>query len=142
MNNQARPIPYAVKNNIKTSTASATMAETGMLILAFVVFHLAHFTLGYVQPEYFHLTDSKGRHDVYRIVVEGFRHGYYSIAYMIFMTILGLHLSHGIASVLQTLGFNHSRYSPQINRCAPLLAWVLAFGYITIPLGVLFGFVH
>ncbi|HEY1098009.1 MAG TPA: succinate dehydrogenase, partial [Myxococcota bacterium] len=73
MNRIARgAVGYRTRKNRRTNLASLTMAVSGLLILAFIVFHLLHFTAGTIQPEFFH-TDAKGRHDVFDMVVQGFK---------------------------------------------------------------------
>src|SRR5207248_8583672 len=99
------------------------MILTGTVILAFVIFHLLHFTFGLVAAtapdgtNYLDLTESlkqgtpadpaRGRHDVYAMTVLGFRNVPVSIAYIVAQFLLGLHLSHGIASTFQSLGWTH-----------------------------------
>src|SRR5437879_234560 len=57
--NAARPTAYAKKDYIKASLASRTMMYTGFLVLAFIVYHLLHFTFLKVHPQYSHLTDAR-----------------------------------------------------------------------------------
>jgi len=138
-NTSARPNQYKKESIVCASPASLYMLHTGMLIFLFVLVHLAHFTFGMLQPEYFGLHDVKGRHDVYSMAIHGFQCLPYAVFYIICMLALGVHLSHGIASFFQTLGFNHPRYSLRIQCVAKLTAVLIALGYIAIPLSVLFG---
>ena len=126
---------------MQASLASRTMLASGMLIAAFVVLHLAHYTLGLLQPEYFTLVYEAGRHDVYSMVVHGFQNSMYCAVYVVAMIVLGFHLSHGIQSSLQTIGFNHPRYTPKIRLGSGLIAWGIALGYLSLPLGVMLGFI-
>jgi len=71
-NRAARPQAYAKSNTVQATLASRTMVQTGGMILLFVIFHLAHFTLFAIHPEYANLHDVKGRHDVYRMMIFGF----------------------------------------------------------------------
>lgn len=134
----ARPVPYAHKSTIQASMASRTMIYSGLLLLAFVLFHLAHFTWGLVQPQ--PLLES-GEVDVYAMVVAGFRVPALSALYVVSMVVLGLHLSHGISSVFQTLGLYHRNYLGGISVLSKGLAWGLALGNISIPVSVFLGFV-
>jgi succinate dehydrogenase / fumarate reductase cytochrome b subunit len=151
---RARPIPYVFRNTIKATLASRTMLTTGLLILAFVLFHLAHFTLGYVHQativrpgadpvvkNFLDLKDPLGRHDVYSMTIYGFMNPYITILYVIAMLFLGFHLSHGIASMFQTLGFRHPRYTPWIERLSAALMAVIVIGNCSMPLAVVFGFI-
>lgn len=141
-NSRARPKSYETSNTVQASLASRSMKATGLMILAFIVIHLAHFTLGIVQPEYFHFVDAKGRHDVYRMIVMGFNNGIYVTIYVTAIIFLGFHLSHAMSSFLQTLGL---LYSKQMycwaQKIATLLAVVISIGYISIPLSIYLGFV-
>jgi succinate dehydrogenase / fumarate reductase cytochrome b subunit len=142
-NRRARPVGYAV-NAYNTSTyASRTMIWSGIIVLAFVVFHLLHFTLGKVQPELFHLPDpaAEGRHDVYRMVVLGFREPWVAISYVVAQVLLCLHISHGASSLFQTLGFTNPRVECARKAAGPLLATVIAIGNISIPVSILLGLV-
>jgi succinate dehydrogenase / fumarate reductase cytochrome b subunit len=133
--NRARPVSYAKKNNSHSSPASRTMYYSGPVILAFVVFHLLHFTVGAVHPHF-------SEQDVYSNIVYGFLQWPVSLAYIVAVGLLCLHLSHGIWSMFQTLGFSHPRYTPLIKRAARATAFVFFVGYASIPIGVLTGVVR
>jgi succinate dehydrogenase / fumarate reductase cytochrome b subunit len=92
-NRAARPQKYVVHKLSRTSFYARSMALTGLVILAFVVYHLAHFTLGWVQPDYFHLPDGKGRNDAYTMFVMGFESTPILISYLVAVTLLCLHLA-------------------------------------------------
>ncbi len=142
INMESRPVRYAVERTVQASWASLHMFDTGMLVLLFVLFHLAHFTVGVVQPEFAHLTDPAGNPDVYTMVVHGFQNVWYSIFYILAMCGVGVHLSHGIYSFFQTLGLSHSWLTPLIKLAAPIIGWSLAIGYIAIPVAVLSGLIN
>lgn len=133
--NQARPVSYAKKNNSHSSLASRTMYYSGPVILAFVIFHLLHFTLGTVHPHF-------SEQDVYSNVVYGFLQWPVSLSYIIAVGLLCIHLSHGIWSMFQTLGFSHPRYTPIIKTAARAIAILFFLGFASIPLGVLTGIVR
>ena len=126
----------------KSTVASRTMAYTGILILVYVIYHLAHFTWGGVHSEYYSFTDAAGRHDVYRMVIESFQQPVISVTYIIAMIVSGLHLNHAIKSAFQTLGVNHPRYTPLINSIGPALGLLLVLGFISIPVAILTGVVQ
>ena len=140
-NTNARPEAYKYESTITASFASRYMMQTGIIIFIFIVLHLLHFTLGKLQPEFYHLVDSKGRHDVYSMMIHGFQNPLYSGAYIFCMLALGLHLSHALSSAFQSLGINHPKYTAKIKLAAPVIAWGLAFAYISIPVSVLLGIV-
>jgi succinate dehydrogenase / fumarate reductase cytochrome b subunit len=137
----AHPQKYAVFAPMKTTIFARTMRLTGLIVLAFVAFHVAHFTLFLVNPSYagFH-TDLHGQqvHDVYRMVIVGFRNPFVSLFYIFSLALVAFHLSHGIGSLFQTLGLTDKNLRPIYDIGAPILAWVLFVGYISIPVSVLF----
>jgi succinate dehydrogenase / fumarate reductase cytochrome b subunit len=142
----ARPVRYQYPATIQATQASLTMPWTGLAILAFVVFHLAHYTFAWVatvparsiitnQPResnYLDLVDAHGRHDVYTMVVKGFENPWVSGIYVVAMLILFVHLKHGIGSVFQSLGLNTPRVQPFIRGLAVTLAFLLSFGNIAL----------
>lgn len=140
-NRQARPVGYVFPNTRAASIASRTMVYSGLALLAFTLLHLAHYTFGLMNPEYLTAMDPKNRHDVYSMVVRGFRVWWVSLLYIISMLLLGLHLSHGVSSMFQSLGLNRPRYNPWIQRGGLTVAWVLMIGNISMPVAVLLGFV-
>jgi succinate dehydrogenase / fumarate reductase cytochrome b subunit len=119
------------------------MIWSGIIVLAFVVYHLLHFTFGAVQSELFHTPDAldPNRHDVYRMVVLGFRSAPVSLSYVVAQVLLGLHISHGTSSVFQTLGCTNPRLEGVKKAAGPLLAVVIVLGNCAIPLAILLGLV-
>ena len=133
---EARPVKYVKKVNMHSTYASRTMAWSGPIILAFVIWHLLQFTFGAVHPG-----APFNVHDVYNNVVLGFRVWPVSLFYIIAMLMLCYHLYHGLWSMFQSLGFSHPVYTPWLQRIAKVVAIVIAAAYISIPVAVLAGFV-
>lgn len=143
-NKAARPIGYKKEDTIKATWASRYMMLTGMVVLAFVVYHLLHFTFHQFGPRGTPieiLADGSKRTDVYSMVVQGFRSPMITISYLAAHALLLLHLLHGIASMGQTLGWNHETVNPLINKGLPALAVLVVIGKVCIPLSILFGFI-
>jgi succinate dehydrogenase / fumarate reductase cytochrome b subunit len=113
------------------------MAVTGLIVLAFLVFHILHFTVGQVQPAYFHTLDPKDRWDAYSMYVRGFQNPGIYAAYLVGIAVLALHLGHGASSWLQSLGLRHPKYPA--DRLGPALAAFLVVGYMVPPTAVLVG---
>src|SRR6202012_592849 len=103
-NRAARPIAYAKKDYKKASYASRTMAWSGFIVLAFVIYHLMQYTFMVTHPFYRDLKDPLGRHDVFSMIVFGFSQPVIAAWYVIGVFLLCLHLSHGISSMFQSLG--------------------------------------
>ena len=106
-NRRARPAAYAKKEIVKASFASRYMAMSGLVVLAFILYHLAHFTVRVTDPRFGLLkADPLNRFDVYSMMVFGFQNIYVSAFYLIALFLLALHLTHGISSLFQSLGLN------------------------------------
>ena len=132
---EARPIGYAKPGNVKSSWASRTMMLSGPVIAAFVIYHLLHLTTGTLHPDFVPLR-------AYENVVAAFRQPIVSVIYIVAMLLVGNHLSHGIWSMFQSIGFSHPRYTPKIKKFAAVFAWVLIAGFISVPVAVLAGLVR
>ncbi len=141
LNKVARPRGYAFADPVEASVASRTMLLSGLVIFAFLIYHLLHFTLGVTNPDTHHLVDANGHHDVYSMVVLSFQNVFVSGAYIVAMLFLGLHLSHAISSMAQTLGFVSGESRVWIERIGFVTAGVLMLGNISIPISVLLGLV-
>jgi succinate dehydrogenase / fumarate reductase cytochrome b subunit len=134
-NRSARPRGYREWQARESTYASRTMVWSGPLLALFIVYHLAHFTLGSAHPDFV-------RGDVYRNVVVGFQNPFASGFYILAMLALGLHMYHGFWSMLQTLGLSQPRFNRIRRGLSLLLAWVVVVGNVSIPLAVLLGRLH
>ena len=135
VNLAARPVGYR-KTAFEASTyASRTMRWGGPLLLLFIVYHLLHFTVGSVHPDFV-------RGDVYHNVVIGFQNPLVAFFYVLSMLALSLHLFHGVESMLQTVGLSHPRYNALRSMIGAGYAAVVAVGNLSFPLSVFFGLVR
>lgn len=141
LNRAARPVPYAVYRPVMATAAGRTMAMTGVVILAFIIFHLIHFTFGLVQPEYFHTLDPLKRYDAYSMFIRGFQVVPIYLAYLVAIALLATHLAHGAVSWLQSLGLRHPKYDGAVRAFGPLLTVVLFVGYMAPPTAVVLGII-
>jgi succinate dehydrogenase / fumarate reductase cytochrome b subunit len=140
-NRAARPQKYAVKNELGTTVYARLMRLSGLTVLAFVIYHLAQFTWEAFNPEYKTWVDARGYHDVYRMVVTAFSCPLVSGFYIIAVGLLAMHLSHGIASLFQTLGLTSLKMRPRYEFAARVIGWGLFLGFASIPASVLLGLV-
>jgi len=131
----ARPSHYTVVSTVQATVASRTMLLVGVLIFTYLVLHLLHFTVGPL------LADSElaREHDVYSMVTESFTNPVISLIYIGSTAFLAFHLSHGISSLLKSLGFNDKRYNAAVQNVGVVLATLVFLGYASIPLAVLTG---
>jgi succinate dehydrogenase / fumarate reductase cytochrome b subunit len=132
----ARPVGYSRKEAINSDYASRTMYWSGPIVLAFIIFHLLHFTAGVIHPN---ATFTEG--EVYSNVVSAFKVWWVSLWYIFAVSLLGLHLSHGIWSMFQSVGLAGKRQTPLLKKAAQAIALLIVLGYISIPISVLLGFV-
>lgn len=132
--NAARPTPYVKHTPIVSTYASRTMYWSGPIILAFLIYHLLHFTTGQAHPnfQFLHVREN---------VINGFSVWYASAFYIVAMIMLCTHLYHGVWSMFQSLGFAHPTYTPKLKLAAKGFAALIAVGNISIPLSVLLGLV-
>lgn len=142
--NAGRPVGYKQLKPVQPAYtyAAYTMRWGGLLIAAFILLHIAHFTLGvvgYEAGEFAH--PEAGQYFVYENVVRGFQQPVYSLFYIVAMLALGLHIYHGAWSMFQTIGWNHTRYSGLIRGGAFLIAGAVVVGNISIPVAVLTGMI-
>jgi len=140
-NRKAKSGSYAVTSHISTTFAGRNMIWTGALIVAFLIYHLLHFTIQIVAPEFAAIRhpDALGRPDVFTMVVRGFQQSGTALLYVFFMATLLLHLTHGIQSSFQTWGLNNEKSLPIITRGGQIAATILFLGYASIPLVIVIG---
>jgi succinate dehydrogenase / fumarate reductase, cytochrome b subunit len=141
INRRARPIGYNDNKVVASSLAQRTIFMSGLIILAFIIYHLLHFTFGATNPDYLGYHDSLGRHDVYRMMIAGFSNVWVSLFYVIAMGLLCLHLSHGVSSMFQSLGLRRRAITRSINLFARTMALVIFIGNVAIVVAVLTGLV-
>jgi succinate dehydrogenase / fumarate reductase cytochrome b subunit len=149
---------YAVKHTIRATLASRTMRWTGFVVLAFLFYHLAHFTFGgvqaatfkstlarYTMQEDYHLFGlpvvkaGKPVLDVQSMVIYGFQNVAVSLFYIIAVGLLSVHLAHGVDSMFQTLGLRNTQWSKALRRISVAFAILYFLGNLAIPVAVLTG---
>jgi succinate dehydrogenase / fumarate reductase cytochrome b subunit len=135
----ARPIGYRRRQTIVTSYAAQAMWLSGIVILLFVVFHIAHFTFPGIAMSSGYTHDEHGK--VFQNVVNAFQIPWVSGLYVLAQVILGTHIYHGAWSLFQTLGISHPRYDGPLRGLAKSIAVVIVVGNCSIPLAVLAGLV-
>lgn len=154
----ARPVGYSFPGSVQAGAASRTMLMTGVVVLLFVLFHLAHYTFGLVKEtnvvgpdggvvrsNYLNLTyrlaDGTEVHDVYSMTVAGFRDGAIVALYLFAQLVLFVHLRHGVPSLFQTLGVKNARFAGPIDILGFAVAVAILAGNGAIVLAVWFGLV-
>ena len=139
-NRRARPEAYVDKEYVKASFASRHMVMSGLIILTFLIYHLAHFTFRKTDARFALLQpDPLNHYDVYSMMVYGFQNYLVSGFYILGIWLLVLHLSHGSSSFFQSLGLNNRTLTPRLAFGGRVFAWLLFVGYTSIPVAVLLG---
>lgn len=148
-NRAARPVPYAVWKPNTASLGSRTMILSGLVILAFIIYHLLHFTAllpaingtgidfskqvttipGVTEPVA----------DVYLMMIQGFNVWWVAAFYLIAQALLFMHLGHGLASMFQSMGFRSYSWWPRIEAFAKIASIAIFIGYASIPIAVTLG---
>jgi len=110
----------------------------GVLLVAFVIFHLLHLTrgvVGFEAGQFKHLA-------VYQNVLAAFAVWPVALFYIVAMGALCLHPSHGIWSMLQTLGWNSARNEAKLKIVSRVIAIVVFVGFVSVPVSVMAGWLH
>jgi len=136
----ARPVGYVNTNNSQTSFFSKFMIHTAVVIFIFMIIHLFDF---YLKAKIFNgaeeiLINGKKYEDLGLLVIKKFQVPEFVIFYIVCFLFLGFHLLHGFQSAFQTLGLNHSTYTPVIKTLGVLYTIVVVTGFIMIPLVIYF----
>jgi len=138
--NRAARESYAHPATIQTTKSSKLMIWSGLTILAFVIFHLLHFTVRVSFPAERYVDHDKFgelRFDAWRMVIDGFSNPLVVLFYVIAMTLLCSHLSHGVQAMFQTLGLRSKKSAPMVNALSKGYAVLIYLGFISIPLAIL-----
>jgi succinate dehydrogenase / fumarate reductase, cytochrome b subunit len=140
-NRAARPVDYGVNHTNRATLASRVMGRTGLVILAFLVYHLMDFTFRVQHPEWgehtYRLANGDAVRNVYVMMVQSFSRVGVSLFYIIAVGVLSYHLSHGIVSLVQTLGLKNERWTRGLERFARTYCWFYFLLNAAIPLAVL-----
>ena len=141
-NRRARPQAYVDREYVKATFASRHMVMSGLIVLAFIIYHIAHFTVRVTDARFGLLkADPLGHYDVYSMMVYGFQNYYVSGFYLLGLFLLALHLSHGSSSFFQSLGLNDKKLTPRLATAGRVFAWLIFIGYTSIPVAVLLHWV-
>jgi len=126
-NKTARPADYAKKRETKgqSTFASRTMIFGGLILAVFLVLHIRYFKLGGWE------THPLG---LYGVVTDLFRWKRWVLFYLVAMVALGLHLSHGLASGLQTLGVSKPAWRPKLRIAGLVIGWAITAAFMSMPI--------
>ena len=123
-NLKARSVPYELNRRAGGRTwSSVTMPYTGLIILAFVIFHLINFSFV-----------DKTQRTIFEIVSSAFSNPVYIVVYVFVMVVVAFHVRHGFWSAFQTIGANHPKYMPAIMAISMIVSLIIGFGFGLLPI--------
>jgi succinate dehydrogenase / fumarate reductase cytochrome b subunit len=134
-NSDARPRDYARRKDLATNYAALTMRYGGLLLFAFIIFHVLTLTVGETEILGYEFVPG----DVYNNMIIGFQNPLIVALYLVAMAALGMHLYHGIWSLTQTLGADHPKYNGLRQLIASGLTVLIVLGFMSVPISVLTG---
>lgn len=148
-NRQARPEKYVHKRYRAIKYAARTMPMTGLILLAFLIFHLLQYTVR-ITPENYNetigdslisigprATDVIPSFDVFAMMVAGFSNIWVSLFYIVAVGLLCLHLTHGVSSMFQSIGIRNEQWRYRLDKLALIYGWVIFIGFAAIPVSVI-----
>ncbi len=140
-NKAARPVQYhSRKHSGRGSTfASSTMPFSGIITLVFIILHLINLKFG---THYETEVGGIMMRDMYRTTIEYFQDPLHVLFYIVCVTSLGVHVSHGFWSAFQSLGLNHPKYMPKIKCAAWAFGILVAVGFSSLSVFCYFQGAH
>ncbi|MCX4242209.1 succinate dehydrogenase cytochrome b subunit [Paraliomyxa miuraensis] len=136
----ARPSRYETLKARASTWYGRNMILTGWVVLAFLLFHLAHFTGEVVAYE--QLTDAMGRRDIYTNFVRSFQNPLITASYLLAVVAVSFHLAHAVGSMFRTLGLATGRFKAPLYKVGPAIGLVTGLGFAAVPLACLLGLVQ
>ncbi len=155
-NRKARPEDYRQKAVVQATYASRTMRMSGIILLAFILFHIAHFTARNVPGKEYneiiadvplvkhnevvlHNGVPEMTFNVNDMMIAGFQVWWVTLFYLVAMALLCIHLSHGVSSMFQTMGLRNKLWRKRLDRTAVIYGWFIFIGFVSIPLAAITG---
>lgn len=134
--NKAARQAYSHEATVGASKSSKIMIWSGLTVLAFIIFHILHYTVR-VNSDLAKI----GEESPYQMVIVGFQSWPVVIFYIIAMSLLCSHLSHGFSSVFQTLGLRSAKTRDLLDKAGKAYALLVLVGFLSIPIAVrIFGY--
>jgi len=135
MNRRARPEGYkGGRKYVAATYAARTMRWSGIIVGAFIIFHLMDLTWGNANPDF-------QRGEPYQNLVASFQREPVAIVYIVANLLLGMHIFHGAWSLFQSLGWNNPRFNPWRKGFAYAFAAIIVIGNVSFPIAVMTGIV-
>lgn len=136
LNRHARPVKYqSQRDYVAANFASRTMRWTGVIVVLFLVWHLADLTWGWVNPDFV-------RGEVYRNLDASLSRIPVALLYVVANIALGIHLFHGTWSLFQSMGWNNPRFNRWRRSLAVGIATIVVVGNVSFPIAVMAGIIE
>jgi len=136
MNHRARPRDYAgSRDYVDANFASRTMRWSGVIVLAFIAWHLLDLTAGTTNGDFV-------RGDPYNNMIATFDRPLVALFYVVANVLLGIHLFHGTWSMFQSMGINNPRFNRWRKGLAQAIAGTIVLANVSFPLAVAFGIIE
>ncbi len=148
-NQKARPERYAGLQQKRTSVAAMYMTELGLVLLFYIIYHIAHFTMGAVHTtfdgiDYYaleQLGEQGARRDLYSHFIASFQQPAIALTYIVASIALAAHLGHGATSMFKTLGLAVGRWRVPFETIGPAFGVLVGLGNISMPIAVWAGII-
>jgi succinate dehydrogenase / fumarate reductase cytochrome b subunit len=127
-NREARPEGHRDAPVLRRTLAARTMMVTGLLVLAFIVFHILQFTTRTIHPT------PLGSGTVYANLYDAFQEWWLVLIYVAAVVLLGLHLFHALWSATHTAGWDKPNRNPTLRRGAAVLAIGVTVAFAAVPI--------
>jgi len=139
LNRAARPVDYRLKKNLQAPKTSYYMLLSGLVLLAFLIYHVAHLTLCITDPQMATLDHVHGLDDVYGKMMLTFKRPEIVGMYVVANIFVGLHLHHAVSSMVQTLGLRTPSLANYVDKLGPAVGGIVIVGNLSIPLAIWLG---
>lgn len=135
-NQQVRPQAYVYSRPAANSSwFSRHMGLSGSMVLIFLLIHLHNFWFQYKFQTDIPLVAGTDYKDMYFLTKTLFQQEWwFSLLYLVAMVFLGFHLAHAFESAFQTLGLQHNKYTPLLQKLGLLVAIVIPTGFAAMPI--------
>lgn len=133
-NKESKIQSYEKETYVQANRGSRWMIWSGLTILFFIIFHILHYTVRIDSK----LAELANAGKPYDMVILGFSSLPVCLFYLLAMTCLCAHLSHGVASIFQTLGLRTKKNAKLIEYGSRGFTTVIYLGFISIPISVYF----
>ena len=143
-NAAARPSRYAVRRTAASTWYGRTMMVSGVLVLAYLTYHIAHFTGEIVNYEPLTVRGADGQlhRDIYTNFVRSLSSPIIGGFYILGNVALAFHVAHGVSSMLRTLGVSQGRFRAALEKLGPATGLLLGAGNVSMPLACMLGIIH